>query len=202
MLALLVNNKSHSNLLFFNDGYGDYAIDIDCKLDYVLTLGVGNNVNFEKWLLTINPNVEFTLVDPIIEVELPRSIKIEKLVAREGKEHLKYAKKKLDDNSFYYYPDVYGSFTSIALKECLTGDETNILLKFDIEGYEYVILPDLIQFLEQHPINQIVCELHWNWYNIRSLLKVLKMFKKLRGIGFYPVWTSGLGKEFLLTKFV
>ena len=201
LLASLVDKKLGTNLLLFNDGYGDYAIDSDCKLDYVLTLGVGNNVNFEKWLLTINPNIEFTLVDPIIEVELSRSIKIEKLVAREGEGHLKFARRKLDDNSFFYYPDVHGSFSSIGLKECLTGDERNILLKFDIEGYEFVILPDLIQFLERYPINQIVCELHWNWYDIRSLLNVLDMFKELRGIGFYPVWKSGLCKEFLLTKF-
>mgnify|MGYP005631837253 CR=1 FL=1 len=200
LLRILIKFRNEKTLIYFRDDYGDYAIERDLPIETVLTLGVGNNVEFEKWLLKSNPNIQFILVDPVINVDLANTRKIEKLITREIDETCMYSRKRLDDNSFSYYIDENGTYSGISLNQCLQIDDNEILLKFDIEGFEYIILEDLANLIRNHHINQIVCELHWNWYNLKSIMNVYNFFKRLRREGLYPVWFSSLGKEFLITK--
>ena len=200
LLHSLIKFRKERTLIYFRDDYGDYAIERDLPIETVLTLGVGNNVEFEKWLLKSNPNIQFILVDPEINVDLANARKIEKLITREIDETCLYSRKRLDDNSFSYYIDKNGTYSGISLNQCLRIHDNEILLKFDIEGFEYVILEELANLTRNHNINQIVCELHWNWYNFKSIINIYNFFKRLRKEGLYPVWFSSLGKEFLITK--
>jgi hypothetical protein len=200
LLRSMIKFKKKRTLIYFQDDYGDYAIERDLPIQTVLTLGVGNNVEFEKWLIKSNPNIQFILVDPVINVDLANTIKIEKLITREIDGACFYSRRRLDDNSFSYYIDENGTYSGISLDQCLRMDDNEILLKFDIEGFEYIILEDLANLIRNHEINQIVCELHWNWYDLKSIMNVYNFFKRLQRVGFYPVWFSSLGKEFLITK--
>jgi len=200
LLQIFVEFKQSEHLVLFYDEYGDYALDARYQVDYAVTLGVGNNVAFEKWLKTRYPEVQITLVDPIIEVDFDECIKREKLIVSQADRDVRYARRKLDDNSYRYFPDITGEFSGITLGDCFEGNEVNILIKFDIEGFEFIILKDLLRLVNIMPVNQISCELHWNWYEIISVVKVIRFFARLKKCGFYPVWKSDLGKEFLLVK--
>lgn len=200
LLRFLVESQKSESLLFFYDEYGDYALDGRYQVDYSLTLGVGNNVAFEKWLRIRYPDVQITLVDPIIEVDLDECTKRENLITCEADREIRYSRKKLDDNSYRYFPDRAGEYSGITLRDCFQGEEANILIKFDIEGFEFNILDDLVELVNRMQINQIICELHWNWYHVMSVFKVTRFFARLKKCGFYPVWKSELAKEFLLVR--
>ncbi len=188
-------------VLLFQDEYGDYAINRDIEIHEVLTIGVGDNIEFESWLLGLYPNIQFTLVDPEINVTLKNSKVIKKLISKKENKFISYSRKKLDDRSYYYYEDLNGEFQSISIFELVDLARNKFsLIKLDIEGYEYLILDDLVEVLKFKNIPQILCELHWNWYDVFSIINVFVFFRKMRKVGFLPVWKSKLNKEFLFRK--
>jgi hypothetical protein len=186
--------------LYFYDCYGDYAIDGSYIVDTVLTLGIGNNIEFEKWISLKYKSVNFILVDPEINVELFNSTKINKLIVKKSDLGAYFSRVPLDGDSFSYFKDPLGKFSGVVLAECVESKVSNILLKFDIEGFEFEIVDEIVEFLELYNCEQIVCELHWNWYNLMSIFNVYKFFRKLRICGMYPVWMSSSVKEFLIVR--
>jgi FkbM family methyltransferase len=98
-------------------------------------------------------------------------------------------KENISQNNFYIVK-------SINIKELLNNFEYIDLIKIDIEGYEYEILPILIQ--NNKKIGKIICELHGNPLvkdkatgkikNQHLTEKYLKLVDNLKNLDLYEKW--------------
>ena len=98
-------------------------------------------------------------------------------------------KENISQNNFH-------KVKSINIKELLNNFEYIDLIKIDIEGYEYEILPILIQ--NKHKIGKIICELHGNPLvkdkatgkikNQHLSEKYLELVKNLKNLNLYEKW--------------
>lgn len=98
-------------------------------------------------------------------------------------------KENISQNNFY-------NVKSINIKELLNNFEYIDLIKIDIEGYEYEILPILIQ--NNKKIGKIICELHGNPLvkhkatgkikNQHLSEKYLKLVQNLKNLNLYEKW--------------
>lgn len=182
--------------------YGNYGIPF-IPIDRIVTLGIGDDICFEKKFTANNLVKECIFVDPYKSIELKVDCEhieyLQHLIDIERNSGKTYNRIKLDDNSYSYYPSVDGKFTSISLADIFSGREfLNTLLKIDIEGYEYDIMDDILR-INDH-ISVLTIEFHWNWFNLKSVVKTIKSLKKLSKNGYTIVWISELGKEITLLR--
>jgi len=121
-----------------NDG-GYVIVELPGTYDGGISGGISNDISFEDDLLELYPDLEIIGFDGTID-ELPSP----------HSPRLFFKRKNLGANN---------SSTVSNLEEELEGKE-NVFMKIDIEGWEMVLLPTLIESQQMSKVKQLVLEIH------------------------------------------
>lgn len=205
IIKAFADNFKSTQVIEFKCKYGDYGIPM-CKINRVITLGVGNDICFEDQFLKSNSIEDLILVDPDLDfkinLEADKITLYKNLIDSSENSGKLYDREKLDHSSYRYFPSIKGKYKSISLQDISNSNDNflSTLLKVDIEGYEFDLIDDIIMVSQPLNIKVITIEFHWNWFNWKSVRKTLKSLKKLSNEGFSIVWISELAKEITLLK--
>jgi len=140
-----ISYVDHKYKRFGREGDGGYVLPINIieqnliENFAVLTFGVNDDISFEDQLKDYFENTNFFCFDPTIS-EPPKT-----------KNNIHFEKLGVSDVNSQYYKTISYFINKIKQK--------NIILKFDIEGYEWKIINDIYKIKEGLPI--IICELHF-----------------------------------------
>ena len=158
-LKILTTN--HTLKRYGNDSDGGYVApkEIIHNLDYLISIGVEDNISFELDLMGQNKNLQTILVDGTIENFIPP-------------ENVRLINKNLslkNDNEY------------ITLEEILKDiDSENIALQIDIEFDEWEIFDNLsTEILKKFKL--IIIELHFVFIDEKKLLKSQKLTPYFKG---------------------
>lgn len=191
-----------SNYVGKKSGYYIHKIPVNKHRSlFVLSAGVGLDIDFELELIRLYPTARIILLDPSpvaietisrIGSELSNSITYMQLalapfdgslkVASQGKNQIQRPRASTNK-----YQDSDLSFESISCQTILEQQCVNYIdiLKLDIEGFEYDVLPSLLD--SPIRIGQICVELHDWMYGFQYRIKTLVLLRKLLHRGYFLV---------------
>jgi len=146
-----------------NDG-GYVIVELPNTYDMCISGGISDDISFEEHLLKVYPELECYAFDGTIS-ELPKN---NPSSHPDSKRRIHFIRKNLGNTNSDILTD---------LQEYMS-DYRNIFLKMDIEGYEFHIMPKIIEHQDMYKIKQLVIEIH----SPGDILLFPDYFKGLNGI--------------------
>ena len=148
-----------------NDG-GYLVINNKKNYKYLLSFGISDDISFEKDFSKKHPNCQIFCFDPTINC-LPETIP-----------NTSFYKIGLDSKTVGNYKNIIDILKLLCIEQ---SDYSNIFLKIDIEGYEWLVLNDKQSFNILCNFDQIAIEFHFKFLvrSQRILLPFILMKRAL-----------------------
>ena len=179
--------------------------------DLIISAGLAHDITFDKGIID-KFKVKILGIDPTFTSY--RTVLFESIINQDFRRRFQYIKKAISDRAGYLRlggpagtflsskGKKYRTITIPEISKSIEIDQVISIVKLDIEGAEYLVCDDLVNFIVERKVKQIAIEFH-HWFqtsldnhkveyirNVYSLENTINMINKITGCGYKFVFNK------------